>query len=364
VFSGTLGPILVPVAGLFAARLRACYSIRGNAVEIGGRMSVIANWLEALRTTNIREGATLDPVSRWLLITRASVFPMTFFSAAIGGLLAVPSGQAHAGFWLLSALGLVLAHAANNMINDYFDLASGVDTPDYARALYAPHPILSGLISKRGLLGAIGLVNLIGAGIAAYLMTVRGWPVAAFALAGFGISLFYVAPPLRLKHHGLGEPSIFVVWGPLMIAGTYYVTTGSLAPWVWAASVPYGLLVTTVLFGKHIDKIESDRAKSIYTVPVLLGERAARRAAQGLILGFYGIVGLEVAMGILPIWTLLVFGSAARLYQVLGIFNRPRPDEPPENYPVWPLWYVSAAFVLTRQAGALFAGGLVLDAIL
>ena len=52
--------------------------------------------------------------------------------------------------------------------------------------------------------------------------------MAAFALAGLFISVFYVAPPLKLKHHGLGEPGVFVVWGPLMIGGTYYVTAGTL----------------------------------------------------------------------------------------------------------------------------------------
>ena len=63
--------------------------------------------------------------------------------------------------------------------------------------------------------------------------------MAAFALAGLFISVFYVAPPLKLKHHGLGEPGVFVVWGPLMIGGTYYVTAGTLPPWVWVATLPY-----------------------------------------------------------------------------------------------------------------------------
>ena len=55
------------------------------------------------------------------------------------------------GFFALAVIGLVVAHAANNMINDYFDLGGGVDTAAYVRAQYAPHPILSGLISKEGL---------------------------------------------------------------------------------------------------------------------------------------------------------------------------------------------------------------------
>jgi 1,4-dihydroxy-2-naphthoate octaprenyltransferase len=325
-------------------------------------MSAIANWIEALRTTNVREGETLDPVARWLLITRASVIPMTFFSAAIGGLLAVPGGGASFGAWALCTIGLVLAHASNNMMNDYFDFRSGVDTPDYARAQYAPHPILGGLVSARGLLAAAALVNVIDLGIMGVLTWMRGWPVVAFALSGFALSFFYVAPPLRLKHHGLGEPSIVIVWGPLMIAGTYFVTTGTLPAWVWAASLPYGVLVMTVLFGKHIDKIQSDTSKGIHTLPVLLGEGRARRTAQGLMLGFYALVAALVGLGTLGVWTLAVFASIPRLTQILGIFNKPRPTEPPENYPVWPLWYVSAAFVLTRQAGALFTVGLAINA--
>src|SRR5258707_11652147 len=43
----------------------------------------------------------------------------------------------------ISFVGLVLAHAANNMINDFFDTAGGVDTAEYTRALYAPHPLRS-----------------------------------------------------------------------------------------------------------------------------------------------------------------------------------------------------------------------------
>ena len=98
-------------------------------------MSVISNWTTAFQTTNLPEGVEADTVSKWIIMTRASVFPMTFFAAAIGGLLAIPGGSAAFGPWCLAALGLLLAHAGNNLMNDYFDLESGVDTPEYASAL-------------------------------------------------------------------------------------------------------------------------------------------------------------------------------------------------------------------------------------
>ena len=78
---------------------------------------------------------------------------------------------------------------------------------------------------------------------------------------------------------------------------------------------------------------------------------------------FYGVVGAQIFTGALGLWAALVFLSIPRLVQVLRLFGRPPPEHPPKNYPVWPLWYVSAAFVLTRQAGAFFAAGLLLQAL-
>ena len=73
---------------------------------------------------------------------------------------------------------------------------------------------------------------------------------------------------------------MFVVWGPLMVGGTYYVTNGEIPAWVWAASLPYAILVTTVLIGKHVDKLEHDSRKGIYTLPVLLGAEASLASAS------------------------------------------------------------------------------------
>jgi 1,4-dihydroxy-2-naphthoate octaprenyltransferase len=289
---------------------------------------------------------------------------MTLTSAFIGGILALGSGSFAWFPFLLATVGLLLAHAANNMINDYFDLQGGVDDDAYTRALYAPHPVLSGLVTRGELLRAIIIVNLIDAAIMLYLTWSRGWPVLAFALLGLFVSVFYVAPPLRLKHRGLGELGVLIVWAPLMVGGTYYVAAGSLPAWVLVASLPYGLLVMTVLVGKHVDKIEQDRAKGINTLPVLLGAEPSRRLNQALMVAFYVIVLGLVLTGTLGIWPALVLLALPLLLDVLRAYNQPKPEAPPENYPVWPLWFVSLAFAHTRRAGALFMLGLILNQIL
>src|SRR5581483_4034085 len=110
-------------------------------------------WGYALRTTNPPPGpvADLDPVTRWIVVSRAAVLPMTVVAGLVAGLLAFGAP----GFdwrWLsLSVLGITLAHLANNVMNDLYDTSAGSDSDTYPRALYAPHPILSGLVTRRAM---------------------------------------------------------------------------------------------------------------------------------------------------------------------------------------------------------------------
>jgi 1,4-dihydroxy-2-naphthoate octaprenyltransferase len=315
-----------------------------------------------MRTCNPPPGH-VDVLSKWLVLVRACVFPLTITSAAIAGLLAVGAEGFDPWLFGLAGAGLLLAHAANNLMNDLFDLESSIDTQSYPRALYAPHPVLSGLISKRGLAASAVVVNLLSLTVLVVLAVERGWPIIAFALGGFFVSAGYAAPGVRLKKRGLGEPGVFVVWGPLMVGGTYYAATGSIPGDVIAASVPFALLATTVLMGKHIDKIPWDGPARIGTLPVLLGEKTARHVTLGMMVGFYVAVAGCVIFGALPPLSLVCLLAAPRLVQVWRAYQRPRPAEPPKGYPVWPLWYAPAAFVHSRRAGALFLVGLAADAV-
>jgi 1,4-dihydroxy-2-naphthoate polyprenyltransferase len=326
--------------------------------------SRLSSWAYALRTTNPPPDAPIDTVTRWLVVTRAAVLPMTLVSGLVAALLAVGEPSLDWRWLVLSLVGITLAHVANNLMNDLFDTQVGTDSASYPRALYAPHPVLSGLVSRRTLLLSILLVNIVDLAILVVLTVARGWPVLAFALAGFVLSVAYTAPPLRLKKRGLGEPDVFVVWGPLMVCGTYYSAVGNVGWNIVLASLPYGLLCTTVLMGKHIDKIPFDEPLGIRTLPVILGAPRARVATLAMMVGFYVLVAITVGLGAMPWPGLLVVLALPRLWKVWPRFRRPPPDEPPPNYPVWPLWYAALAWLHTRQAGALLVLGLAIGAVL
>lgn len=327
------------------------------------RKSLPRRWRYVLATTNPPSGE-LDPVTRWLWLTRAGVLPMTLVTGALGGLLAVYRGaDVDWGLFALAAVGIVLAHMANNLMNDLFDLEVGTDTADYPRNLYSPHPVISGAVSRVRLAAYALVVNAMCLAIMLFLTAERGWPVVAFALGGFLLSAAYTAPPLRLKKRGLGEPTVLVVWGPLMVGGVYYAATGTIPGAVVLASLPYALLCTTVLMGKHLDKAPWDAPAGTRTLPVVLGDHAARNLTRGMLAAFFAMVVALVAARVLPVFTLAVFASYPVLTRVWKVYGRPKPAESPVPNPVWPLWFAPHAFVLTRRAGSLLVLGMALGAI-
>jgi 1,4-dihydroxy-2-naphthoate polyprenyltransferase len=333
------------------------------ATTAPAHQGLLSRWKEVLATTNPPASGEMDVVSRWLFLTRAAVLPMTLTAGLVAGLLAVHADDFHAGWFALAFIGILLAHTANNLMNDLFDSTTGLDKADYPRAMYSPHPVLEGYITKRGLTTAALVVNLVDAAIGVVLFIARGWPVLVFALAGFLLSAAYTAPPLRLKKRGLGEPDVFVVWGPLMVGGVYYSAVGSI-PWeVYAASVPYGLLCTAVLMGKHVDKAPWDEREGIRTLPVILGDVRARQVTKAMMVGFYVTVAIDVAIGALPWPTLVVAAGLPTLLKAWGPMSQPKPSEPPKNFPIWPLWYAAIAFLHTRRAGLFLIVGLAIAAV-
>ena len=97
---------------------------------------------------------------------------------------------------------------------------------------------------------------------------------------------------------------------------------------------------------------------------MILGERARPRVAQALMVAFYPIVIGAALVGFIGPWVALVLLGIPRLVEVLRVFAKPKPEAPPHSYVGWPLWFVGAAFIHTRRAGALLILGLLLNAIL
>jgi len=305
----------------------------------------------------------LDPVARFLYSARAVILVISVQAALIAGLLALADRRFDPVAFVLLVLGLVTAHAISNLSNDYFGYRRGHDTPDSPRMRYTLHPRTSGL-DTRSLLTGIGLLAALGAAITIYFTVLRGFGAFAFALAGLLLLYLYDAAPIPLKSIGLGELASFIVWGPLMVGGGYFVIAGRLSPAAFWISIPYGLGVASILIGKHIDQLDFDRSHGNRTLPVVLGEAAARRLNQVVVASMYVIEAALIAAGVLTPFALLAAIAAPRALRALRIMARPRPSTPPAGYVGWPLWNHRACLVHNRLFGWTYIAGLLIGAVL
>jgi 1,4-dihydroxy-2-naphthoate polyprenyltransferase len=328
-------------------------------------------WKKALTVipnVSKEEWDKLDIISKWLIATRAAVLLMTFLSALLAGLFAWHDHYpVNLLAWFILALGLVLAHASNNIFNDYTDYRRGVDKDNYYRTMYGPQPVADGLMTKRQHLTYFAITAFLALLCGLFLILTRGNDLTVWILLGLGafFVLFYTWP---LKYVAMGEVAVFIVWGPLMIGGGYYVLTGV---WNWTvvwASLPYVLGVTTVIFGKHIDKLLVDKAKKIFTLPVLIGEKAARLAVLAMMALPYLLVVTLIALRYFTPVLLLVFLALPTFLKLYPQFLKPKPETRPADFPDgqggWPLYFAPQAFINNRAFGMWFMLGLILDVVL
>ncbi len=322
--------------------------------------------LEVIPAVSKEEWDGLDFVSKWLISTRAAVLVMTFISAALAGLFALREHHFQLVPWMALTLGLILAHATNNLFNDYTDFVKGVDKDNYFRTMYGPQPVANGLLTTTQLLIYTAITGAIAAAFGVFLIVTKNDPYI-WILLGLGafFVLFYTWP---LKYIALGEVAVLLVWGPLMIGGGYYVLAGS---WDWNviwASIPYYFGVTTVIFGKHIDKIQVDREKGIHTLPVLIGEKASRLVVIAMLLSPYLLVAGMIALKYFTPVMLIVLLALPTLKETLPYFLQPRPSTRPDWFPDgqggWPLFFAPLAFRNNRAFGGLFMLGLLVDVLL
>ena len=280
-------------------------------------------------------------------------FLLSVSAVSVGTVIAASYGSFNLWLFIVVLAGVTILHAAMNLINDYYDYRHGVDRPEVATAAYRPHPLVQGTMKPRQILIAALVLYAIAIGIAVYLSFVRGWVVAVLSAIGWFISYFYTADPINFKGKALGEFVMFIGSGPVMVTGAFYVQTASLAN-VWPVllvSVSIGLWWSLVLVANNMKDIETDQQTPGRTVAVLLGRSHTIVLYTAMVGTIYVLTAIEIVVGIIPIWGIVIFASLIPLIRLINSFRSAEvipPDADPRTAKVEVLFTVLflAAFVM------------------
>jgi 1,4-dihydroxy-2-naphthoate octaprenyltransferase len=265
-------------------------------------------------------------IKKYIIAARPWSFTMSLISVSVGTLLAAEEGNVSWLWFLVTAIGITLFHAAANLINDYFDTLYDIDQQDSPTAKYRPQPIISGMLTPRQTIteAAICLVLTVVIGMTAAV--VRSWHILWIGLIGLFTSIYYTAGPVKFKYRALGEFAVFMMWGPLMIEGAYAVQRQALSMKALYISVPFGVLVALVLFANNMRDIAYDSRHNVKTVSIMLGSRNSYILFAGLIALAYAYVLGMILTGIMSLWGLLIFLSIPKAVSLLRTFKEKVPD--------------------------------------
>lgn len=209
----------------------------------------------------------------WTSTLRLRTLPAAATPVIMGTAIAYHLG----GFALAPALaalaGALLLQIGTNLANDYYDHVKGADTPDRtgpvrasASGLLAPHLVRNAAFATFGLAALVGT----------YLISVGGWPILVIGAAGILSGIFYTAGPKALAYVGLGDLFAFVFFGPVAVAGTVYVQTGTWEATAIAWGVGAGFLTSAILAVNNLRDIPTDAAAGKRTLAVRMGQRMTR----------------------------------------------------------------------------------------
>lgn len=249
----------------------------------------------------------------WIAEMRTPFFTASFVPVILGAVMAWH--EAHAFDWLyfiLTLVGVVALHAATNTLNDYFDYRSGNDVinREANRPFDGGSPFIVDGVLKAESVYRFGLgALLLGIGIGFFLSWMRGWQIIPLGLVGVGSAYFYVEPRVRLASRGLGEFLTGFCFGPLVVIGAYYVQAQSISAGALMAGIPVGILITNVLYINQFPDREADLAVGKNHWVVRLGKKKAVRVYVLLASAVYISVALGVLVRILPVFSLITFGT-------------------------------------------------------
>src|SRR5271163_2144932 len=248
------------------------------------------------------EPSRVSGVRIWVMAARVRTLPAAVAPVLVGTSLALGAGHFHPLAFVAALLGAVFIQVGTNLSNDYSDARRGADAEDRlgpvrvtAGGLVPPSRVLLATYVTFGLACACG----------AYLVAVAGPELLAVGAASILAGVLYTGGPRPYGYEGLGEVFVFLFFGVVAVAGSYFVQVQAL-PWqAFVCAVPVGLLASAILVVNNVRDLETDRRAGKRTLAVRLGRERTRVLYAAMLGGAFVCAPLPWILGSMEAWLLL-----------------------------------------------------------
>ena len=285
----------------------------------------------------------------WLMAARPRTLPAAVAPVLVGTALAATQGTFKPLTFVAAMLGALFIQVGTNLTNDYSDARRGADTED---RLGPVRVTAGGLVPPRQVLRATYLA--FGAAVlaGAYLIATAGWELLLVGAASILAGVLYTGGPRPYGYEGLGEVFVFLFFGVVAVAGSYFAQTEELAWEALVLAVPVGLLASAILVVNNVRDLETDRRAGKRTLAVRLGRERVRGLFVAMIAGAFASAPLPWLFGSLSPWLLLCWLALPLALPLVGVV-RTRTDGPSLNRALAGTGRLQLAFCALLSAGLL-----------
>jgi 1,4-dihydroxy-2-naphthoate octaprenyltransferase len=238
----------------------------------------------------------------WLMAARVRTLPAAVAPVLVGTSLAGFFGTFHPLRFLAALIGAIFIQVGTNLSNDYSDARRGADAED---RLGPVRVTAGGLVPPSRVLVAtyvsFGVAVLAGV----YLIVVAGWQLLLVGAASILAGVLYTGGPRPYGYEGLGEVFVFLFFGIVAVAGSFFVQVRHLDWEAFALAVPVGLIAAAILVVNNVRDIDSDRRARKRTLAVRMGRARTRVMFAVTVYLAYVLAPVTWIFGPITPWVLL-----------------------------------------------------------
>ena len=242
----------------------------------------------------------------WAKELRIPFLSLPIIFVPLGITVALLDGYFNLVYGILTLIGIVCIHASVNVLNDYFDFKSGIDTATTPTPFSGGSRVLpENLLTPRSvLIGGIILLA-IGSLIGLYFLYIFNFPPLLIALISIAIITSVAYSPV-LSKIGVGEVFVFLNFGPLLFTGVYYIQSGGLISTeaIVVGSI-VGLMTTGILYINQFPDTDADKSKGRFHLVARLGKQRAAGIYKYIVNASYVIIILGIVTFTIPPTTII-----------------------------------------------------------
>jgi 1,4-dihydroxy-2-naphthoate octaprenyltransferase len=295
--------------------------------------------------------ATPSGIRIWLMAARIRTLPAAIAPVLVGTALAGWQHIFHPLRFVAALVGAIFIQVGTNLSNDYSDARRGADAED---RLGPVRVTAGGLVPPSQVLVAtyvsFGVAVLAGV----YLVIVAGWQLLLVGGASILAGVLYTGGPKPYGYEGLGELFVFLFFGIVAVAGSYFVQVKHLDWKAFALAVPVGLLASAILVVNNFRDIDSDRRAGKRTLAVRLGRDKTRTMFAVIVYVAFLLAPVTWVFGPMKPWLLLPWLTLPLAAQIVREV-RNRTDGPSLNQALAHTGMLQLAFCTLLSAGLLLS---------